>query len=118
MDGWMDGWMDNVCNSCRCIMWARTSSCRRHENIPMLYIKCMYLCMYLCMYVCLCVHICFKNAHCSWGFFSGKASLLVADANVSFEITGLGDVLEPKDGVIAIGSGGTYALGRERERRR
>lgn len=40
-----------------------------------------------------------------------QASLLVADSTVSFEITGLGDVLEPKDGVIAIGSGGTYALG-------
>lgn len=40
-----------------------------------------------------------------------QASLLVADASVSFEITGLGDVLEPKDGVIAIGSGGTFALG-------
>jgi hypothetical protein len=40
-----------------------------------------------------------------------QASLLVADATVSFEITGLGDVLEPKDGVIAIGSGGTFALG-------
>ncbi|TFJ87554.1 hypothetical protein NSK_000905 [Nannochloropsis salina CCMP1776] len=39
-----------------------------------------------------------------------EASLLVADKNVSFEITGLGDVLEPKDGVIAIGSGGTFAL--------
>ncbi len=35
----------------------------------------------------------------------------MADASVSFEITGLGDVLEPKDGVIAIGSGGTFALG-------
>jgi ATP-dependent HslUV protease, peptidase subunit HslV len=35
----------------------------------------------------------------------------VADATVSFEITGLGDVLEPKDGVIAIGSGGMFALG-------
>ena len=41
-----------------------------------------------------------------------EASLLVADKNVSFEITGLGDVLEPKDGVIAIGSGGTFALGK------
>lgn len=35
----------------------------------------------------------------------------MADSSVSFEITGLGDVLEPKDGVIAIGSGGTFALG-------
>lgn len=43
-----------------------------------------------------------------------QASLLVADSSVSFEITGLGDVLEPKDGVIAIGSGGTFALGKPR----
>ena len=36
--------------------------------------------------------------------------MIVADPQVTFEITGLGDVLEPKDGVIAIGSGGTFAL--------
>ena len=28
----------------------------------------------------------------------------------SFTLTGTGDVLEPEDGVIAIGSGGNYAL--------
>ena len=39
-----------------------------------------------------------------------EASLLVADEKNTYEITGLGDVLEPKDGVISIGSGGTYAL--------
>mmetsp|Transcript_14467 Transcript_14467/g.29315 ORF Transcript_14467/g.29315 Transcript_14467/m.29315 type:complete len:246 (+) Transcript_14467:32-769(+) len=39
-----------------------------------------------------------------------EASLLVADANNSFELTGNGDVLEPESGVISVGSGGTYAL--------
>jgi len=39
-----------------------------------------------------------------------EAILLVSDANNSFTITGLGDVLEPPDGLIGIGSGGTYAL--------
>ena len=68
---------------------------------------------------------------------SSQAVLLVADKNVSFELTGNGDVLEPKDGImgergipseaggrvacsrpppdltslrIGIGSGGPYAL--------
>lgn len=40
-----------------------------------------------------------------------KATLLVADATNSFELTGNGDVLEPEGGVVAIGSGGSYALG-------
>mmetsp|Transcript_2994 Transcript_2994/g.4135 ORF Transcript_2994/g.4135 Transcript_2994/m.4135 type:complete len:259 (-) Transcript_2994:295-1071(-) len=39
-----------------------------------------------------------------------EASLLVADENVSLEITGNGDVLEPHDGVLAVGSGGFYAV--------
>eukprot|EP01038_Epipyxis_sp_PR26KG_P006059 gene6059-8341_t len=39
-----------------------------------------------------------------------EATLLVADANNSFEVTGNGDVLEPEKGAIAIGSGGRYAL--------
>ncbi len=39
-----------------------------------------------------------------------EASLIVADAQVSFVITGVGDVLEPQGGVTAIGSGGNYAL--------
>ena len=34
----------------------------------------------------------------------------VADNDCSFVLTGNGDVLEPEDGVIAIGSGGNYAL--------
>ena len=36
--------------------------------------------------------------------------MLVADNDCSFVLTGNGDVLEPEDGVIAIGSGGNYAL--------
>lgn len=39
-----------------------------------------------------------------------EAVLLVADKDVSFELTGNGDVLEPKDGIMAVGSGGAYAL--------
>jgi len=39
-----------------------------------------------------------------------EATLLVADAANSFELTGNGDVLEPEGGVVAIGSGGSYAL--------
>jgi len=38
-----------------------------------------------------------------------EAMLLVADAESTLVITGNGDVLEPEDGVGAIGSGGTYA---------
>ena len=36
--------------------------------------------------------------------------MAVADKDRSFTLTGTGDVLEPEDGVIAIGSGGNYAL--------
>lgn len=39
-----------------------------------------------------------------------EAMMAVADKDRSFTITGNGDVLEPEDGVIAIGSGGNYAL--------
>ncbi|BDA40856.1 ATP-dependent protease subunit HslV [Coccomyxa sp. Obi] len=38
------------------------------------------------------------------------ATMIVADAKESLTITGNGDVVEPHDGVIAIGSGGPYAL--------
>ncbi len=38
-----------------------------------------------------------------------EAMLLVADREATLIITGNGDVLEPEDGVGAIGSGGTYA---------
>ena len=39
-----------------------------------------------------------------------EAMMAVADKDRSFTLTGTGDVLEPEDGVIAIGSGGNYAL--------
>ncbi|WP_455466306.1 ATP-dependent protease subunit HslV [Bartonella sp. B39] len=39
-----------------------------------------------------------------------EAMMLVADKKVTFALTGLGDVLEPEDGVMAIGSGGNFAL--------
>lgn len=38
------------------------------------------------------------------------AIMLVADKDVSLTVTGNGDVFEPHDGVISIGSGGPYAL--------
>jgi ATP-dependent HslUV protease subunit HslV len=39
-----------------------------------------------------------------------EAMLAVADKDVSLVVTGTGDVLEPEDGLIGIGSGGNYAL--------
>lgn len=39
-----------------------------------------------------------------------EAMMAVADKNVSLILTGTGDVLEPEDGLIGIGSGGAYAL--------
>jgi ATP-dependent HslUV protease subunit HslV len=39
-----------------------------------------------------------------------EAMMAVADAEVSLMLTGTGDVLEPEDGLIGIGSGGNYAL--------
>jgi ATP-dependent HslUV protease subunit HslV len=39
-----------------------------------------------------------------------EAMMAVADAEVSLVLTGTGDVLEPEDSLIAIGSGGNYAL--------
>ena len=41
-----------------------------------------------------------------------EALLVVADADVSLTISGVGDVLQPHDGLIGIGSGGDYALGK------
>ena len=38
-----------------------------------------------------------------------EAMLIVADKDVTLTVTGLGDVLEPTDGITAIGSGGDYA---------
>lgn len=39
-----------------------------------------------------------------------EAMMAVADKNRSFLLTGTGDVLEPDDAIIGIGSGGNYAL--------
>ena len=39
-----------------------------------------------------------------------EALLALADAETSLIISGTGDVIEPEDGLIAIGSGGMYAL--------
>ena len=39
-----------------------------------------------------------------------EALLAVANATHSFIISGTGDVVEPEDGILAIGSGGPYAL--------
>ena len=39
-----------------------------------------------------------------------EAMMLVADRDVSLILSGTGDVLEPKDGLMAIGSGGNFAL--------
>jgi ATP-dependent HslUV protease, peptidase subunit HslV len=39
-----------------------------------------------------------------------EAMMAVADKNVSLILSGTGDVLEPEDGIIGIGSGGGYAL--------
>src|SRR4029078_8874101 len=39
-----------------------------------------------------------------------ESMMIVADKDVSLVLTGTGDVLEPEAGVMAIGSGGNYAL--------
>ena len=39
-----------------------------------------------------------------------EAMMIVADKSVTLALTGTGDVLEPENGVMAIGSGGNYAL--------
>ena len=36
--------------------------------------------------------------------------LIVLDASVTFLLSGTGDLIEPDDGIIAIGSGGPYAM--------
>ena len=40
-----------------------------------------------------------------------EATMIVADQHTALEITGRGDVLEPADGIIGIGSGSPYAIG-------
>ena len=39
-----------------------------------------------------------------------EAMLIVADKEKSFLVSGTGDVIEPDDGILAIGSGGMFAL--------
>ena len=39
-----------------------------------------------------------------------EALLLVADDRSTYLVSGNGDVIEPDDGIVAIGSGGSYAL--------
>lgn len=39
-----------------------------------------------------------------------EALLLVADAKNTYLVSGNGDVIEPDDGIVSIGSGGPYAL--------
>jgi len=39
-----------------------------------------------------------------------EAMLIVADADHGFMLSGNGELIEPDDGVLAIGSGGSYAL--------
>ena len=39
-----------------------------------------------------------------------EAMLAVSDVTSSFMISGTGDVIEPEDGIVALGSGGPYAL--------
>jgi len=38
------------------------------------------------------------------------AVMVAVDQNISLTVTGIGDVLEPHDGIIGIGSGGNFAL--------
>jgi ATP-dependent HslUV protease subunit HslV len=39
-----------------------------------------------------------------------EAMLIVADVSQTYLLSGTGDVIEPDDGIVAIGSGGGYAL--------
>lgn len=41
---------------------------------------------------------------------NAEAMMIVADKNTLLILTGVGDVIEPDDGICAIGSGGNYAL--------
>src|SRR6266700_2322687 len=43
-----------------------------------------------------------------------EALLLVADTKNTYLVSGTGDVIEPDEGIVAIGSGGPYALGAAR----
>ncbi|MCE9575927.1 MAG: ATP-dependent protease subunit HslV [Deltaproteobacteria bacterium] len=39
-----------------------------------------------------------------------EAMIIVADKDATYLLSGTGDIIEPDDGVVAIGSGGPYAL--------
>jgi ATP-dependent HslUV protease subunit HslV len=39
-----------------------------------------------------------------------EAMLIVLDASVTFLLSGTGDLIEPDDGVVAVGSGGSFAM--------
>ena len=39
-----------------------------------------------------------------------EAMLVVMDANATYLLSGTGDLIEPDEGIVAIGSGGSYAL--------
>jgi ATP-dependent HslUV protease subunit HslV len=39
-----------------------------------------------------------------------EAMLVVMDGNATYLLSGTGDLIEPDDGIVAIGSGGAYAL--------
>ena len=39
-----------------------------------------------------------------------EAMMIVADQNSVFLLSGTGDLIEPDDGVVAVGSGGSYAM--------
>ncbi len=39
-----------------------------------------------------------------------EALLIVCDTTATFVLSGTGDVIEPDDGIVAIGSGGSFAL--------
>ncbi len=44
------------------------------------------------------------------GHANSEAMMIIADKTNLFILSGVGDVIEPDDGVCAIGSGGNYAL--------
>ena len=41
---------------------------------------------------------------------SVRSYLLATDGKATYLLSGTGDVIEPDDGLLAVGSGGTYAL--------
>ena len=51
-----------------------------------------------------------KNIRNGAGRSNAEALMIVADKNTLLILTCMGDVVEPDDGVCAIGSGGNYAL--------